>query len=267
MFNYNFMKYALIVGLIISLCSSLLGVSLTLRKKSMIGDGLSHVAFGAIALGTALNFLSLKLTLLIVSLASFFLLKVGKSSNKGDSDIAILSSSSLAFGIMAISLKGGVNSDLNNYLFGSILSLNKEDLILSLALGFIVIFFFIFFYHKIFALTFDDMFSQSTGLKVNFYEAIIAILTSITIVLGMNLMGTLLISSLLIFPSIGAKEVAKTFKSLTIISALFSITAFTVGLFLSYYLNLPTGSTIVLTNLSFLLILKLIGIIKRSKLK
>lgn len=268
-FSYTFMLRALIVGVLISLCSALLGTSLVLKRYSMIGDGLSHVGFGALALSSALHLAPLSVAIPIVVIASVFLLRLTSSSRlKGDSAIAVVSTSALAIGVIIVSVSG-TNTDLSNYMFGSILSLTKADTVTSVIVTLIIAILFIFFYHRIFAVTFDEDFSVATGVKATLINTVLAILTSVTVVIGMRMMGTLLVSSLIIFPPLSAIRICKTFKGVTITCAIISVTAFLLGLMLSYELSLPTGATIVVTNLLIMLISFLIkkiqDIIKRKK--
>ena len=260
-FSYSFMTRALIVGILISLCSALLGVSLVLKRYSMIGDGLSHVGFGALAVAAVLNFSPLTVAIPTTIIASVFLLKLSSSKIKGDSAIAVISTSALALGVIIVSVFG-TNTDLNNYMFGSILSLSTADTITGIIVTLMVSILFVFFYHRIFAVTFDEEFAQATGTKVNFLNTIIAILTSRTVVIGMRLMGTLLVSSLIVFPPLSAIRLCKTFKGVTVCSALISIISFTLGLILSYIFSFPTGATIVITNLLIMLICIVIRKIK-----
>ena len=253
-FSYSFMSRALIVGILISLSSALLGVSLVLKRYSMIGDGLSHVGFGALAFAAALNLSPLIVAIPTVIIASVLLLKLSENSKiKGDSAIAVISTSALAIGVIIVSVFG-TNTDLNNYMFGSILSLSKTDTLLGTSVTLLVSVLFIFFYHRIFAVTFDEEFATATGTKVGILNTVIAILTSLTVVIGMRLMGTLLVTSLIVFPPLSAIRLCKTFKGVTVCSALISVFAFIAGLILSYYLNFPTGATIVITNLSIMII-------------
>ena len=259
MFSYTFILRAFIVGLLISLCAAMLGVNLVLRKNAMISDGLSHVSFGSFAIATVLGVAPLWLAIPVAVVAAICILKLNDSHHiSGDSAIAILSSSSLAIGIMAISLTKGVNTDINNYLFGSILSLNNQDMVISVILSIVVLALYIFSYHKMFALTFDQDFAKSTGINVQFYNIIIAILCSLTIVLGMRMMGALLISSLTIFPCLTSMYYCKTFKRVVISSAILSIICFTIGLSISYLYAAPTGASIVIVNLAVLCIVQLI---------
>lgn len=261
-FSYSFMSRALIVGILISLGSALLGVSLVLKRYSMIGDGLSHVGFGALAFAAALNLSPLIVAIPTVIIASVLLLKLSENSKiKGDSAIAVISTSALAIGVIIVSVFG-TNTDLNNYMFGSILSLSKTDTLLGTSVTLLVSVLFIFFYHRIFAVTFDEEFATATGTKVGILNTVIAILTSLTVVIGMRLMGTLLVTSLIVFPPLSAIRLCKTFKGVTVCSALISVFAFIAGLILSYYLNFPTGATIVITNLSIMIICFIIKKIK-----
>lgn len=265
MFSYSFIIRAFIVGIIISLSSSLIGVSLVLKKNSMIGDGLSHVGFGAFAIAAVFGFAPLEFSIPIVIIASFLVLKINDSKINGDAKIAILSASSLALGTFIISITKGVNTDINSFLFGSILSISDKDLIISIILGIAVMIIYIFSYNKIFAITFDENFAKGIGINTEFYNTLFAILCSLTVVLGMRLMGSLLISSLLIFPAISSMLIFKKFKSTVISSAIISIITFTIGLILSYILEAPTGSTIVISSLLVLLFFKIISLVKKIK--
>ena len=252
-FSYSFMSRAVIVGTLISLCSSLLGVSLVLKRYSMIGDGLSHVGFGALAIAAALNLTPMAVAIPVVIIASIFLLKLSSSSKiKGDSAIAVISTSALALGVIIVSVFG-TNTDLNNYMFGSILSLSSTDTISGIIITLLVSGLFIFFYHRIFAVTFDEEFAAATGIKVNLLNTVIAILTSVTVVIGMRMMGTLLVSSLIVFPPLAAIRLCSTFKGVTITSAVISVFSFICGLILSYAFSFPTGATIVITNLTVMI--------------
>lgn len=260
--SYPFMLKAVIVGLLISIVASILGVILVLKKYSMIGDGLSHVGFGAIAVAVALNKAPLIFAIPIVIIVSIFLLKINENNKiKGDSAIALISTSSLAIGIMVLSIIEGVNTNISNYLFGSILGISNEEVFLSIILFFIVIIIFIIFYHKIFAVVFDENFAKATGIKVEIYKTIISVLTSLIIVLGMKTMGALLISSLMIFPALTSIKLIKSYKYVLINSIFISIICFLIGIIFSYTYNLPTGATISIVNLSMFLIYSLLSII------
>jgi len=255
MFSYTFLVRAVIVGLLVALCAALLGVSLVLKRYSMIGDGLSHVGFGTLAVATALNAAPLTVSIPVVVLAAFMLLRISENSNiKGDAAIALISTSSLAIGVVVISLTTGMNTDVCNYLFGSILAMSKSDVTLSIALAVVVLTLFVLFYNKIFAVTFDETFAKATGTKTGLYNMLIAFLTAITIVLGMRMMGALLISSLIIFPALTSMRVCKKFKTVTICSAIVSVICFFIGVIVSYVYATPTGASVVLINIvAFLL--------------
>ena len=250
MFFYSFMQRALIVGILISICAALVGVTLVLRKNSMIGDGLSHTAFGAFAIATVLNFTPIWFAVPAVIMASFLVLRLnGNKKINGDAVIALLSASSLAIGIIAISLSKGVNIDLNGYLFGSVLAINWSDVWLSLALAVVVVLLYVFSHNRIFAITFDEDFAKAIGIRTGFYDAIFAVICSLVVVFGMRLLGALLISSLIIFPTIIAMRFSKSFKRVVIYSVIVSVINFILGLTISYLIASPTGATIVVINL------------------
>lgn len=260
---YGFFRRALIVGLLVTLSASLLGVSLVLKRYSMIGDGLSHVGFGAVSIAAALNMAPLQFSIPVIVAAAFFLLKLSRNSKiNGDSAIAVISSSALAIGIFINSLSTNIKSDLNNYMFGSILSISEDDLIISIILSFIVITLFILFYNRVFLITFDESFAKATGINADFYNMLIAFLTAITVVIGMRLMGALLMSSLLVFPALTSMNICKSFKSVVITSAIVSSLCFVSGLAISVGFDTPTGSTIVLINLIVFVISYITGKIK-----
>jgi ABC-type Mn2+/Zn2+ transport systems, permease components len=263
-FSHSFLLRAIIVGLMISICASLLGVSLILKKYAMIGDGLSHVGFGALAIATALNVSPLFISIPAVLIAAFLLLKLNDSNQiKGDSAIALISTSSLALGVLVISKISRANIDLSSYMFGSILALKPNDTYLSIGLSIIVLILFVLFYHKIFAVTFDETFAQATGTNINFYNMLIASLTAITIVVGMRMMGTLLISSLVIFPGLTAMRITKTFKMTIIIACFSSIICFLIGFIISFKFVLPTGASIVGVHLLVFIIISVLIFLKK----
>ena len=248
MLSYPFLVRALVVGVLVSLCASLLGVSLVLKRYSMIGDGLSHVGFGALAIATAFNLAPLAVPVVVV--AAFLLLRLSQSGKlKGDAAIALLSSSALAIGVMTVSVTSGMNTDVNNYMFGSILSLSSADLRLSLILSAAVLALFVLCYPRIFAVTFDETFSRATGVHTQAYNMLLAVLTAVTIVLGMRMMGALLISSLIIFPALTAMRVFGTFRSVTICAAVVSVVNFLLGMVLSYVFETPSGASVVVVDL------------------
>ena len=261
MMSYPFMTRAFLVGSLVALCSALLGVSLVLKRYSMIGDGLSHVGFGAMAIAAAMNAAPLAVAIPIVIVAAVLLLRINSNAKiKGDAAIALISTSSLAIGVMVISLTTGMNTDVYNYMFGSILAMSSDDLKLSVILSVIVLILFIFFYHKIFAITFDETFARATGVKAGIYNTLIAVLTAVTIVLGM--MGALLISSLIIFPALTSMRVCRTFKSVILNSAVLSVVCLIAGLTISYVGATPAGASVVLANLAALIVYSCIGMIR-----
>lgn len=268
MFSYSFITRAFLVGIPVALCAALLGVSLVLKRYSMIGDGLSHVGFGALAIAAALNLAPLEVAIPIVVIAAFLLLRLSENSKiKGDAAIAIISSSALAIGVIIATLNKGMNTDINSYLFGSILATTEQDAVLSLVLSAIVIVLFVFFYHKIFAVTFDESFARATGTRANIYNMIIALLTALTIVVGMRIMGTLLISSLIIFPALTSMRLCKTFRSVILCSAVLSVICFVVGMSASFLYETPTGASIVAANIAAFLLFWLVGLVKRWAVK
>lgn len=258
-FSYPFLVRAVIVGTLVALCSSLLGVSLVLKRYSMIGDGLSHVGFGALAVATAMNVAPLGVAIPVVVIAAFFLLRISeKSKIKGDAAIALISTSALAIGVIIISMTTGMNTDVCNYMFGSILAMSKLDVKISIMLSGVVLILFIILYNRIFAITFDENFALATGTNSKLYNMIIAFLTAITIVLGMRMMGALLISSLIIFPALTSMRVCKRFKVVVISSAILSVACFFIGIVISYLYATPTGASVVAVNIVMFLVYSLI---------
>jgi len=255
MLSLAFLVRAFTAGMLVSLCASLLGVSLVMKRFSMIGDGLSHVGFGALTIAVALNAAPLAVSIPVVIAAAFLLLRLSENSKiKGDAAIALISTSSLAIGVVVISLSTGMNMDVYNYLFGSILAMNKNDVALSVALSAAVLILFIFFYHKLFAITFDETFAKAVGVNAGMYNILIAILTALTIVLGMRMMGAMLISSLIIFPALTAMRVFKRFITVTICSGIIASVCFFFGIVVSYLFSTPAGASVVILNvISFLL--------------
>lgn len=263
MLSYPFMTRAFLVGSLVALCSALLGVSLVLKRYSMIGDGLSHVGFGAMAIAAAMNAAPLTVAIPVVIVAAILLLRIsGNAKIKGDAAIALISTTSLAVGVMVISLTTGMNTDVYNYMFGSILAMSAEDVKLSLVLSVFVLILFIVFYHKIFAITFDETFARATGVKAGVYNTLIAVLTAVTIVLGMRMMGALLISSLIIFPALTSMRVCRTFKSVIINAAVISVVCLIAGVTLSYVAATPAGASVVLANLVMMVLYTIVGAVK-----
>ena len=261
--SYPFMVRAFVVGILVALCSALLGVSLVLKRYSMIGDGLSHVGFGAMAVAAAANAAPLAVAIPVVIVAAVLLLRIsGNSRIKGDAAIALISTSSLAIGVMVISMTTGMNTDVYNYMFGSILAMSQEDVALSVTLAVVVLVLYIFFYQKIFAITFDETFARATGVKSGLYNTLIAVLTAVTIVLGMRMMGALLISSLIIFPALTAMRACRTFRSVTIHAAVISVVCLAAGLLMSYLGGTPAGASVVMANIAALILYSLAGVLR-----
>ena len=250
MLSYPFLVRAFLVGVLVSLCAALLGTSLVLKRYSMIGDGLSHVGFGALAIASALGVAPLAVAVPVVVVAAVLLLRVSQSGRvRGDAAIALISSGALAVGVLVISLTSGVNTNVSNYMFGSILTISGSDAVLSVILCAAVLVVFTLFYPRIFAVTFDETFARATGTKAEGYNMLLAILTAITVVLGMRMMGALLISSLIIFPALSAMRVFRSFRSVTVCSAVLSVVCFPLGMTLSYALETPSGASVVAVNI------------------
>lgn len=250
--NYPFARYALIVGVLISLCSSLIGVTLVLKRFSLIGDGLSHVAFGAMAIAGVLGLTNDMLIIMPITIGSAVaLLCTGQNAKiKGDASVAMISVGALAIGYLLMNLfssSSNLSGDVCTTLFGStsILTLTKTEVWVCAILSIIVVLAFVFFYNKIFCVTFDESFAQATGTKTKLYNLLIAIIIAVIIVLAMNLVGSLLISALVIFPALSSMRVFKSFKSVTICSALFSVICSLAGMVISIIAGTPVGSTIV----------------------
>ncbi len=263
--RYPFLKRAFLVGVLISICVSILGVGLVLKKYSMIGDGLSHVGFSAFSISCAMNWAPFLVSIPIVVLAAILLLILRENSKiKSDALIGLVSNGCLAVGVTVISITKGMNSEVLNYMFGSILTLNRVDLIFCVIMSIITIFIFIFSYNKIFSITFDEDFTKAVGVNVMLYKIIVAVLTALTIVVGMKMVGALLISSLIIFPVISVSMIFKSYKTIVIFSAIDSIICFVIGFLMSYLFLVPTGAIIVLVNLVMFIICFLIGKIKQA---
>lgn len=264
MLSYHFMSRALIVGILVSLCAALLGVSLVLKRYSMIGDGLSHVGFGALAIAAAVNVAPLVVAVPVVVAAAFLLLRVSKNSKiKGDAAIALISSSALAIGVIVVSMTTGMNTDVSNYMFGSILSLSSADATLSVILSVIVLVMFVLLYPRIFAVTFDESFAKATGTRSEAYNTVIAVLTAVTVVLGMRMMGALLISSLIIFPALTSMRLCRSFRSVILCSAVLSVVCFVLGMVASYVLELPSGASVVVVNIVAFLLFSFAALLKK----
>ncbi len=257
---------ALIAGVAVSLCASLLGVSLVLKRCSMIGDGLSHVGYGTLCIAIAMGWAPMQVTVPVVIAAAYILLRLSENSRLGgDTAIALFSTSALALGILASS-KANLTTVVIHYMFGSILAMTRGDVIFSVILSICVILVYILFYDKIFAVTFDENFARATGLNVRFYNLLIAILTAVTVVLGMMMMGALLISSLMIFPAVTAMRLCKRFRAVVLTAVLISVCCFLAGLFLSLWIDTAVGASVIIMNLIVFIISSIISGIRKRKM-
>jgi zinc transport system permease protein len=260
MFTYSFVQRALLVGILVSLCAALLGVILVLKHYSLIGHGLAEVGFGALSLALALQLPPLYVSIPIVVAASFLIMFISqKKGVHGDVAIGVISTGALAVGIIITALTKGFNVDVYNYMFGSVLAMSHDDVILSIVLSIIVISLYILFYNRLFMITYDECYAKACGINVTFYQFLISFLTALTIVLGMRIMGTMLISSLIIFPALISRKLVVSFKKAIMLSALFSVVCFVIGLILSFVLNLPTGASIVIVNVVVLAVVSIIS--------
>ena len=264
--GYPFVRYALIVGVLIALCSSLLGVTLVLKRFSFIGDGLSHVAFSAMAVAGVVGLTNkMVIVLPITVLCAILLLRTGQNTKiKGDASVAMLSVSSLAFGYLLMNLfssSSNLSGDVCSTLFGStsILTLSKTEVWLCIALSLVVVVFYTLFYHQIFNVTFDETFARAVGTRVDAYNLLIAVTTAVIIVLAMNLVGSLLISALIIFPALSAMRLFKSFFSVTICSAAVSVSCAFLGILIAIVAGTPVGSTIVAVDAAAFLICSFAG--------
>ena len=265
LFSYTFLQRALIVGLLISISSSFLGIFLVLRKYSMIGDGLAHVSFATVALALLLNQSPLIISIPIVSLSSLLILKLSEENRiGGDAAIGLISSTAVAIGVMISSVSSGFSVDLYSYLFGSILIISEMDVYLSLVLSIIIVGTVIYFYQDLFAMSYVMDYAKVSGRKTKQLNQIISFLTSITIVLGIRVVGTMLISSLIIFPTVSALRLSNSFKSTIIWAVIISSFSVVFGLLISISFDLPTGSSIVLINALVFVICTWISLIRKE---
>ena len=269
--NYPFVRYALIVGVLIALCSSLLGVTLVLKRFSFIGDGLSHVAFGAMSIAAVLGLTDdMPLTLGVTVACAVLLLRTGQNTKiKGDAAIAMISVGALAIGYLLMNLfstSSNLSGDVCSTLFGStsILTLSKSEVWLCAGLSMVVVAVFLLYYNKIFAVTFDENFAKAVGTKADLYNLLIAIIIAVVIVLAMNLVGSLLISALVIFPALSAMRVFQNFRSVTVCSAVLSVSCAALGILVSVLAGTPVGSTIVAVDILAFLICSVLGQVRGS---
>ena len=264
-FSYSFIWRGFLVGLTVSLCAALLGVNLVLKRCSMIGDGLSHVGFGALAVAAAMGAAPLQVAIPAVIAAALLMTRLaGSKKMDGDAAIAVISTSALAIGTLVLSVSEGMNTDLESYMFGSLLAASEEDLLLCLVLGGFVVLAFILMYPIFFAVTFDETFARSAGVRTDLIRTGISVLAAITVVLGMRLLGALLISALILFPCLSAMRLFSTFRGVVVCAAVTSVLSFTIGFLASCLLDAPPGATVVVTELAAFLMLTAISFIKRK---
>lgn len=263
--SYDFVIRALIAGSLIAVCAAVLGVILILKRYALIGHGLSEIAFASCSAANALALPPLLFAAPIVILAAFLILFVSiKRRIGGDIAIAAVSSFALALGVVITALSSGFNSSVYAYMFGSILALDNQDVMLSALLSVFIILNFIIFFNRIFIMTYNEDYAKSLGLNVNFYQALISLMTALVILTGMRIMGALLISSLIIFPAMTARKLASSFKAIILIAALIALISFLAGIFISFNYNLPAGASIVIANAGLFM---LIIILKNFNLK
>lgn len=250
--RYAFIQRAIIAGLFMALGCSCLGVFLVLRRFSLIGDGLAHVSFAAVALGLLFRTQPILVSIPLVGLASLLIFKLNeKAAVYGDTAIGLVSSFGIALGVIIASTAGGFNVDLFSYLFGNILSVSSFEVWMTVIISLIVALIVILFYHDLFAITFDEEYAKVSGINVSLVNRILILLTSLIVVLGIKIVGTMLVSSLIILPAAAALQVVKSFRSTIVLAGIFAVTSVILGIFISYILNLPSGATIVMVNFIF----------------
>ncbi len=266
-FSFSFTRYAVIAGLLVAVCSSLIGVSLVLKRYSMIGDGLSHVAFGAMAIASVFSLAPMAAAMPVTIAAAVFLLRA-KGRFKGETSIALISVSALAIGYLIMNIfpsSSNTASDVCTTLFGStsILTLTRSEVWLCVGLSLAVVIFFTVFYNKIFAITFDEEFARASGMPTGIYDTAFAVVIAVVIVLSMSLVGALLVSALIIFPAMTAMQIFKSFRSVTICAVVVSVSCAALGLIVAILYGTPVGSTIVAADLILLIVFTVIGKIRR----
>lgn len=248
MFSYSFMQRAAFAGVLIAISAAILGIPLVLRRYAMIGDGLSHVGFASLAVAAATNSAPLLVSMPIVILSAFIILNLSQKKIHSDAAIALISTTALAIGVMILSIADGMNTDVNSFLFGSILGIDKEDCLLTISLCIVIIALYICLYPKIFAITFDENFAKVSGVNVKALNLALALMMAIIIVLGMRMMGALLISNLIVLPALTSMRIFSSFLKSVIYAAFIAVICFILGLITSYILDTPTGASIVLFN-------------------
>ncbi|MCL2227772.1 MAG: metal ABC transporter permease [Oscillospiraceae bacterium] len=265
MFSFTFMVRAIVVGLFVSLCAALLGVSLVLKRYAMIGTGLSNVGFAAMVIAGVIDVAPLAFSMPVVIATAFILLRMNESSKvKGDSAVALIATSGLAIGVIVMAMTTGITLHICNIMFGSIFAMTQADMYMSIALCAVVIIIFVLFYKQLFAVTYDESFAKATGTKVEVYKSMLAILTAVTVVLGMRMMGALLIASLTLFPALSAMRLCKRFLSVVVASAAIGIACFFVGMIFSFALDLPPGASVVGINLIVFAIFSCVSFVRQK---
>lgn len=260
MFSFPFMIRALCAGSLIALCASLVGVCLVLKRFSMIGDGLSHVGFSALAVASVCSLAPLAIAIPVVILAAYLLLRLGNGKLlKGDAAIAIVSVSALAIGVMILSLTTGMTTDVNNYMFGSILSMSGVDAAVGIIASVCIIVLFVLIYNRMFAVTYDESFFVACGTSADRYRVILSMMTAVVVVIGLKLVGAMLISGLLIFPGVSAMKVARSFRGVTFAAGIISVVCFVSGMIISFAFAIPSGASVILTNLVVMCICGIVG--------
>jgi len=264
MLSLNFMQRALIVGLLVSLCAALLGVNLVLKRYAMIGTALGNVGFMVMSIAGIIDVAPVAVSMPIVILAAFLMLRMSeKSKVKGDSVVALVSTSSIAIGVIFTGLTTGITLHICTVMFGSFFVMTQLDMYLSIAVSVAVVALFVLFYKQLFAVTHDEDFAKATGTKVEVYKSLLAILTAVTIVIGMRMMGAMLVAALTIFPALSAMQICKRFLTVVITSAIIGVVCFAVGMLVSFGLDLPPGASVVGANLVLYTALCIPGIIRR----
>lgn len=257
-FQYEFIQRAFITGLIVAVLCSVLGLFLVLRRLSLIGDGLSHVSFGAVALGLFFGLLPIYTAIPIVILGALAILALtGKTKVYGDAAIGIVSAVSIAGGVILVSISHGFNIDIMSYLFGNILVISKSEMYMSIALSIVILFIIFFFYYDLFSVTFNEEHARVVGINIKIINSMLVVITAITVVLSIRVVGIMLISAFLILPAVTALQIARSFKAAIFISVLTSVIAVIIGILMSFLLNIPSGATIVMIN--FILLLLALG--------
>ncbi len=260
MFSYSFIWRAIFVGVLISACAALLGVNLVLRRYSMIGDGLSHVAFGAAAVAMALGAAPLGVSIPVVLAAAFLMLRLGRNTGglQGDAAIALVSVSAVAIGVMFLSMSSGMNTDVYSYLFGSVLMLDNHDVLLCIVMSAVILICYLLLWNRMFAVTFDETFTKASGLNVDLYQMVLAAMTAIVVVLGMRMMGALLISGLLLIPVLSAMRLCRNFRAVTFAAVCFSVLGYVLGFLLACAFALPVGAVVAGVQVCVFLLLSLV---------